>query len=530
MRHTLLTVGWGISLTAVLTGCDSEENGKDDDGKVDDGGVDDGDVGDGDGDDGNVDEGDVVIPYNEYSQTPTIGRGTGTSTDPSDPGYGAMRFFIENVVDYTDDRGADALPAGQRVAFQPDQDTGREISALRAGIQFANKNGQEPLFSVPSWGFIYNSWPFGIRFEQMVEFLYEAEIELDGFRGNGIELAQWVLDGRGGTQIVLPVLGSTMQGSGYFPKPIGTPDCSADDDECLSQGRGIGLEGLCTTDWRIRFLDAPQDILDIACDLLVERGVISEQTLQFYPPVGGESVLLPMQRRAAQGFEFTVPLDDLLEFFPVKKATATNPLGNPDAGDLDCSPALEFPLPEGLESNCSQNIGQIGARYAHSPSWHQPYLIAWIHIDKDVWNGLSAAQRAAIERAARDSLVQSYNATESVQCARLQDILEINRGIVQRNVDGTPRLVDGEPVSAAMVLATWPDDALDVLREARDEFFASLEGPDDPGERTDEEQDFSVIWGAARAFTERIGAEEFDPGTFPATTGLLPGEECNLVR
>ena len=40
---------------------------------------------------------DVIIPYNEYSESPTIGRGSGTSTDPRNPGYGAMKIFIEKV-------------------------------------------------------------------------------------------------------------------------------------------------------------------------------------------------------------------------------------------------------------------------------------------------------------------------------------------------------------------------------------------------------------------------------------------------
>ena len=31
---------------------------------------------------------DVIIPYNDYSGSPTIGRGDGTSTDPNNPGYG----------------------------------------------------------------------------------------------------------------------------------------------------------------------------------------------------------------------------------------------------------------------------------------------------------------------------------------------------------------------------------------------------------------------------------------------------------
>lgn len=473
-------------------------------------------------DDGGNGDDDVVIPYNEYSSVPSIGRGTGTSTDPRDPGYGAMRFFIENVEEYTKDIG--------KVVFQPDQSTGRELNALQAGIQFANKNGPEPLFSRLSWGFMYNSWPFGVRFEQMVDFLYEAQIEFEGFSGNGIELAQFVLDRRGGTQIVLPVIGSTEQVSGYFPQPIGTPDCNEGDAECASQGEGVGIEGLCTSGWRLRYLNEPEEVLDIACNLLVDRQVIPERTLTFFPPVGGQSVLLPMQRRVIQGFEFTVPSDDFIEFFPIKEATAESPLGDPDAGDLDCSPALPFPIPDGTVSNCSQNIGQVGGRYVHSPGWHQPYLMAWMHIDKDVWNGLSAAQQEAIERAAKDALLESYETTDSVQCERLQNMLDINQGIDQRNVDGTVRLIDGNPVSAAMTLATWPDEALDVLLEARDALMASREGPEDPTAKTDAEQDFTAIWGALQEYVASIGAEQFDPPTFPGSVGLVPGEECSLVR
>jgi hypothetical protein len=156
---------------------------------------------------------DIIVPYNEYSGSPTIGRGHGTSTDPRNPGYGAMRIFIQKVVDYTD-----ALPAGQKVLFQRDQKTGREVNALRAGVQFANKSAQpHPTVSDPSWGFIYNSVPFGMNFEQMLKFLYDAKLDEAG--RNGIALAQAMLDSRGGTQIVIPVLGSTMQGSGYFPRP-----------------------------------------------------------------------------------------------------------------------------------------------------------------------------------------------------------------------------------------------------------------------------------------------------------------------
>jgi hypothetical protein len=471
---------------------------------------------------------DVTIPYNEYSGSPTIGRGAGTSTDPKNPGYGAMKIFIEKVKEYTDENGPDALPAGQKVIFQPSQSTGRAANALRAGIQFANSNAPKPILSEPSWGFAYNSVPFGMRFEQMIGFLYDAKI--DGFNGNGLALAQSILDSRGGTQIVLPVVGSTMQGSGYFPKPIGKPDCNAGDAECMSQGNGIGLAGLCTSGWRIRYLAPPQDIVDRACDLLVKRGVIPAKTLTFYPAVGGQSVLLPMQRGTIQGFEYVNPYDDLVDFFPVKEATATAPLGNPDAGSLDCSPALAYPIPPGTPTNCSQNIGQIGARYAHQPSWHQPFLMAWIHIDKAVWNSLNAAQQAAIARAAKDSVIESYNAAESVQCTKLKAILDINKGINQRNIDGNPRLVDGKPVSAAMTMATWPDAALKVLLEARDDYLASLAGSNNPNEKTDEQKDFSTVLNALTRYGTSAGATIFSPGTFPAKTGLVAGEDCSLVK
>jgi hypothetical protein len=255
---------------------------------------------------------DVTIPYNEYSASPTIGRSAGTSTDPRNPGYGAMRIFIQKVMDYTDDQGPDALLAGQKVIFQRNQGLGRAVSALRAGVQFANANAvPNPVFSDPAWGFIYNSVPLGMNFGQMLGFIYDAKIE--GIGGNGLDLAQSILDRRGGTQIVFPVVGSTMQGSGYFPKPIGKPDCTAGDTDCMNQGNGIGLGGLCTSGWRIRYLAPSQDVVDRACDLLVKRGAIPAKTLTFYPAVGGQSVLLPMQRRTIQGF---VPRPTRRKTFP----------------------------------------------------------------------------------------------------------------------------------------------------------------------------------------------------------------------
>ena len=96
--------------------------------------------------------------------------------------------------------------------------------------------------------------------------------------------------------------------------------------------------------------------------------------------------------------------------------------------------------------------GQMGSRYAHYPGWHQPFLISWMHLDKTVWSGLTTEQRAAILRAARESVSESYRATESIACRKLKDMLDVNDGINQRNRDGTVRLVDGKPVSARITM------------------------------------------------------------------------------
>ncbi len=462
---------------------------------------------------------DVTIPYNQYSESPSVGRGEGTSTNPKDSGYGAMRIFIEKVLAYTDDKGPDALPAGQQVTFKPDQSVNRGVNALRAGIQFGrNDPGGKPTFNDPSWGFIYNSVPFGITFDQMLAFLYTAKTDAEGRTGTA--LAQAVLDSRGGTQVVIPVVGSTAQNSGFFPKPVGRAACEPSDADCLAHKDGIGLAGMCASGWRIRYLSPPQDVVDRACDILVERGVIKQKTLTYYPAVGGQPVLLPMQTATIQGFEYINPSDDFYDFFPIKEASAQRPLGSPDAGDLDCTPAVAFPIPAGTKSACTQNIGQLGARFAHTPAWHQPSLVSWMHIDKPFWNGLSDAQKAAILRAARESVPETYKATKSIQCEKLEQMLAINKGVAQRNHDGSARMVNGKPVSAKMTLAVWPESDLKILKQATDDFFAKLEGG---VEKTDAQKDFSMISTAWKQHARAVGGETFAPGTFPA-----PG--CKIVK
>ena len=261
--------------------------------------------------------------------------------------------------------------------------------------------------------------------------------------------------------------------------------------------------------------------------MLVKQGAIPAKTLTFYPAVGGQSVLVPMQKGAIQGFEFITPVDDLVDFFPVKDPTPSRPLGNPEAGNLDCGPAAGFPMPADTKSTCSQNIGQIGARYAHYPGWHQPFLLSWMHVDKTVWSGLSAEQRAAILRAARESVTDSYQATESIACRKLKDMLDFNDGINQRNPDGTVRLVDGRPVSARITMAPWSEEALKVLRVATTTYLASLTGPSEASARTDAQRELATVLDAMTRFAESAGAPKL--AGFPATTGLASGESCRLA-
>jgi hypothetical protein len=109
-------------------------------------------------------------------------------------------------------------------------------------------------------------------------------------------------------------------------------------------------------------------------------------------------------------------------------------------------------------------------------------------------------------------------------------MLDFNTGINQRNPDGTLRLIAGKPVSAEITIARWPEDALKVLLEARDDYLASHEGPDNPNQKTDAQKDFSTILKAVKQYAASMGATNFDPGRFPANTGLVKGEDCNLVK
>ena len=124
-------------------------------------------------------------------------------------------------------------------------------------------------------------------------------------------------------------------------------------------------------------------------------------------------------------------------------------------------------------------------------------------------------------------MTESYQATESIACRKLKDMLDFNDGINQRNRDGTVRLVDGRPVSARITMAPWSEEALKVLRVATTAYLASLAGPSEASARTDGQRDFATVLDAMTRFTGNTGATKL--AGFPATTGLASGETCQLA-
>jgi hypothetical protein len=133
----------------------------------------------------------------------------------------------------------------------------------------------------------------------------------------------------------------------------------------------------------------------------------------------------------------------------------------------------------------------------------------------------------AVLRAARESVTESYQATESIACRKLKDMLGLNDGINQRNPDGTVHLVHGRPVSARITMAPWPEKDLKVLRVATTAYLVSLAGPSEASARTDAQREFATVLDAMTRFGGGAGATKL--ADFPATTGLAPGESCRLA-
>jgi TRAP-type mannitol/chloroaromatic compound transport system substrate-binding protein len=262
-----------------------------------------------------------------------------------------------------------------------------------------------------AWGFIYNSGvPFGPTFEEFMGFLYGKSVN---GQQTGLELMQSILQKNNSNVVVVPIVGSPDQLSGYFPRPIGNAPGQP----------GIGLKGLCSSGWKLRYLTPGENVLRTACDQLAATGAIPANTLSFITAIpGGGSLVAGLKSGLIQGFEFATPVDDLSQVF-----------------------------------NTVDNPGTLGARYVHLPGWQQQYLVTWMIINKQVWDGLTLGQQALVKTVARDHLISSYAENMRQQGDALRFIMDVNR-------------FDGDP-SNDMVLVKWPDRDQELLSAATIHFL-----------------------------------------------------------
>ncbi len=324
-----------------------------------------------------------------------------------------------------------AIPA----AFKGDIIAAVGAGFVGGGFDAAYNSGSE---LNKAWGFIYNSsFPFGLNFDEHLGFLYGKSV--DGGTSTGLDLIQSIMDLNSRNVVVVPVVASSEQLSGYFMKPIGN----------APGVHGIGVAGLCQEPWKLRYLPPAENVIGMACDDLVARGVIPVKNLSFIAAVpGGGSLVDGLASGAIQGFEFATPLDDKSQVFNV-------PGYNPGTVVV---PGFD-----------------MRARYVHLPGWQQQFLITWLIINKGVWNGMSLAQQTLLLSVARDHVVSSYGENMRRQGDALKYILDVN---------------DADP-DADMVLVEWPKKDQELLRDATIRFLNAREN--DPSLSVADRADYARI-------------------------------------
>lgn len=348
-----------------------------------------------------------------------------------------------------------------------------DASITRAVAAGVNAGGLDAAFVTglhlnETWGFLYTSGvPFGPTFDEYIGFLYGKGT------GNGsttgLELLQSTLDRRGVNVIVVPIVGNSEQGSGYFPKPLadvrvqtcqgarhgGSGHCPADQRESQFV-RGIGLSGLCGEHWKLRYVEPDLSIINQACDTLVKIGKIKQKNVDFIVPTPGQGVFAALVAGEIQGFEVATPLDDVSSLF--------------------AKPGV--------------NPGTLGSRFIHFPGWHQQFLISYMIINRDLWNSWSNAQHDLIYAMGRENVLSSYAETINQQGQKLQEILLANRG------DDDPR--------NDMVLSRWPEEDLRFLQAETISFLNERElSSSFP---YDDVRDYSVLLEALRKYVSNNNA------------------------
>lgn len=347
---------------------------------------------------------------------------------------------VDRFSDHLNDMSTTLLGDDENIEFYPlpsdasgTADFDNIVSAVEAGTEGGGIDAAYvPALSINStWGFIYTSGiPFGPNFEEFMGFLYGPSVD-QGTR-SGIDLFNEIIQSSGKNIVVLPVVGGSEQGSGYFMKPIGkvvSRQCEENPNakRCFqSRKRGIGLKGLCQEHWKIRYIPIARDVLNVACDNLVDSNQIREKNISFIQPTPGAGVYESMVAGDIQAFEVSTPLDDVSGLFAVS--------------DI--------------------NPGTVGARYLHFPGWHQPFLITYMMINKDVWDSLSVKQQRLLTQVSRESVTRSYSESLAQQGPKLKEILQYN--------DDTPSRKDD------IRLSVWKEKDLRLLEQASNEYLTSL--------------------------------------------------------
>jgi TRAP-type mannitol/chloroaromatic compound transport system substrate-binding protein len=314
------------------------------------------------------------------------------------------------------------------------------VAAVDAGGPQAGGKGFDAAYISGSslnkaWGFIYNSGvPFGLNFDEFLGFLYGKSI--GNGRETGLDFLQSIFDKRKTNIVAIPIAGSCHQGSGYFMKPVGD----------AGSVPGIGLKGLCQEKWTFRYLPPAQYVLERACDNLVKDGVIPKKNINFVTAVAGGKIIEEIKAGNVQAFEFATPADDISVLFK--------------------SPEL--------------NPGTVKARYLHFPGWHQPFLVTYMLINKQVWDKLSEAQKILVMSVARDNVASSYGENLRKQGEKLQEILNANKKDTDESND--------------IVLVRWPEKDLELLKVATIQFLNDV--AKDESLSKEDREDYEIILNA----------------------------------
>ena len=343
----------------------------------------------------------ITIKYRSFSGVPTIGT-------PADEYAANLAQLSRSTL------GRKRKINLAKISPRPDIPNKDIIAAVGEGGKLVKGTGFDAAYVSgsslnPAWGFIYNSGipASGVGFDRFLGFLYGNGEQ------SGIDLAQSILDKRDRNIVVIPLVGGTAQGSGYFPQPVSDTEGES----------GIGLAGLCRQEWTFRYLPPAQNVLDIACD----RTVGKDKKIDFVTAVPGGQILNNVIDNKVQAFEFVTPKDDYAVFF----------------ADSD-----------------KPNLGDLGLKYLHYPSWHQPFLITYLIINDRVWDMLSPQQQDLIFTSARANMTASYAQNLAGQGEALQKMLDSNS--------------DDDDANNDLTLVSWGDEDLAKLKEASDEFIASV--------------------------------------------------------